>query len=81
MGRLDSWLEVRAVQDRSSLHIFLGAANNQYGAKIGIQIAHAGRKAQDAETPVAPSAIAFDETFKTPRALETEEVVRWHCWH
>ncbi|MFU2014076.1 NADH:flavin oxidoreductase/NADH oxidase [Peribacillus butanolivorans] len=47
---------------------------HQYGAKIGIQIAHAGRKAQDAETPVAPSAIAFDETFKTPRALETEEV-------
>ncbi|MGE6378786.1 NADH:flavin oxidoreductase/NADH oxidase [Peribacillus muralis] len=47
---------------------------HQHGAKIGIQIAHAGRKAQDAETPVAPSAIAFDETFKTPRALETEEV-------
>ncbi|MFJ7678907.1 NADH:flavin oxidoreductase/NADH oxidase [Peribacillus sp. NPDC097198] len=46
----------------------------QYGAKIGIQIAHAGRKAEDAETPVAPSAIAFDETYKTPRALETEEV-------
>ncbi|MGE7661105.1 NADH:flavin oxidoreductase/NADH oxidase [Peribacillus sp. NPDC097197] len=47
---------------------------HQYGAKIGIQIAHAGRKAEDAETPVAPSAIAFDETYKTPRALETEEV-------
>ncbi|WP_285765881.1 NADH:flavin oxidoreductase/NADH oxidase [Peribacillus sp. SI8-4] len=47
---------------------------HQYGAKIGIQIAHAGRKAEDAKTPVAPSAIAFDETYKTPRALETEEV-------
>lgn len=47
---------------------------HQYGAKIGIQIAHAGRKAEDAETPVAPSAIAFDETYKTPRALATEEV-------
>ncbi|MFJ7850557.1 NADH:flavin oxidoreductase/NADH oxidase [Peribacillus sp. NPDC097206] len=47
---------------------------HQYGAKIGIQIAHAGRKAEDAETPVAPSAIAFDETYNTPRALETEEV-------
>lgn len=47
---------------------------HRYGAKIGIQIAHAGRKAEDAKTPVAPSAIAFDETYKTPRALETEEV-------
>lgn len=47
---------------------------HQHGAKIGIQIAHAGRKAEDAETPVAPSAIAFDESYKTPRALETKEV-------
>ncbi|MCR2803472.1 NADH:flavin oxidoreductase/NADH oxidase [Paenibacillus soyae] len=49
-------------------------AAHRHGAKIGIQIAHAGRKAQDAETPVAPSAIAFDEKYKTPRALSTEEV-------
>ncbi|MGE7602291.1 NADH:flavin oxidoreductase/NADH oxidase [Peribacillus sp. NPDC097675] len=47
---------------------------HEHGSKIGIQIAHAGRKAEDAEIPVAPSAIAFDETYKTPRALETEEV-------
>ncbi|NGZ74964.1 NADH:flavin oxidoreductase/NADH oxidase [Saccharibacillus alkalitolerans] len=44
-----------------------------YGSKIGIQIAHAGRKAEDAEVPVAPSAIAFDEGWKTPRALSTQE--------
>lgn len=44
------------------------------GAKAAIQIAHAGRKAQDAEIPVAPSAIPFDENSKTPRALTTEEV-------
>jgi NADPH2 dehydrogenase len=49
-------------------------ACHQYGAKVGIQIAHAGRKAQDAEEPIAPSAIPFDEKFKTPRALSTEEV-------
>ncbi|WP_059102973.1 NADH:flavin oxidoreductase/NADH oxidase [Shouchella shacheensis] len=47
---------------------------HKHGAKVGIQIAHAGRKAEDAKVPVAPSAIAFDETFKTPRALSTEEV-------
>ncbi|NBD24828.1 NADH:flavin oxidoreductase/NADH oxidase [Paenibacillus glycinis] len=44
-----------------------------YGAKVGVQIAHAGRKAQDAEVPVAPSAIPFDENSKTPRELTTEE--------
>ncbi|NIK70384.1 NADH:flavin oxidoreductase/NADH oxidase [Paenibacillus sp. BK720] len=49
-------------------------AVHQHGAKIGIQIAHAGRKAEDAELPVAPSAIPFDENSKTPRALTTEEV-------
>jgi len=49
-------------------------AVHAHGAKIGIQIAHAGRKAEDAEVPVAPSAIAFDEGWKTPRVLTTEEV-------
>lgn len=49
-------------------------ACHSYGAKVGIQIAHAGRKAEDAEVPVAPSAIAFDENSKQPRALTTDEV-------
>ncbi|MGM0877835.1 MAG: NADH:flavin oxidoreductase/NADH oxidase [Bacillota bacterium] len=49
-------------------------ACHQYGAKVGIQIAHAGRKAEDAAVPVAPSAIPFDEKSKTPRELSTEEV-------
>lgn len=44
-----------------------------HGAKAGIQIAHAGRKAQDAAVPVAPSAIAYPG-LKTPRALTTDEV-------
>lgn len=49
-------------------------AIHQHGAKVAIQIAHAGRKAEDAAQPVAPSAIAFDENSKTPRALSTDEV-------
>ncbi|MFC5451272.1 NADH:flavin oxidoreductase/NADH oxidase [Paenibacillus aestuarii] len=49
-------------------------ACHQYGAKVGIQIAHAGRKAEDAAEPVAPSAIPYDEKSKTPRVLTTEEV-------
>ncbi|GLV14112.1 oxidoreductase [Alicyclobacillus hesperidum] len=48
-----------------------------YGAKIGVQIAHAGRKAEDAATPVAPSAIAFEgPQYKVPRELSTDEVKR-----
>ena len=47
---------------------------HKYGAKVAIQIAHAGRKAEDADIPVAPSAIPFDEKSKTPRELSTKEV-------
>src|SRR5699024_2116127 len=49
-------------------------ACHRYGAKVGIQIAHAARTADDGAVPVAPSAIPFDESQKTPRALSTDEV-------
>ncbi|AJS59549.1 NADH:flavin oxidoreductase/NADH oxidase [Paenibacillus sp. IHBB 10380] len=49
-------------------------ACHSYGAKVGIQIAHAGRKAEDATIPVAPSAVPFNSEFKTPRELTTDEV-------
>ncbi|WP_238651633.1 NADH:flavin oxidoreductase/NADH oxidase [Paenibacillus piscarius] len=49
-------------------------AVHTYGAKIAIQLGHAGRKAVDAKPPVAPSAIPFDETYATPRALTREEI-------
>nr|AIA14228.1 NADH:flavin oxidoreductase / NADH oxidase family [uncultured bacterium] len=46
-----------------------------HGAKIGIQIAHAGRKAEDAAEPVAPSALKFPGSrYKMPRSLTTNEV-------
>ncbi|OAB40061.1 NADPH dehydrogenase [Paenibacillus macquariensis subsp. defensor] len=49
-------------------------ACHSYGAKVGIQIAHAGRKAEDAAIPVASSAVPFNSEFKTPRELTTDEV-------
>ncbi|QTN00673.1 NADPH dehydrogenase [Sediminibacillus dalangtanensis] len=49
-------------------------ACHHHGAKVGIQIAHAGRKAEDAAEPVAPSAIPFDENSKTPRELTVDEI-------
>ncbi|MBE1446931.1 NADH:flavin oxidoreductase/NADH oxidase [Paenibacillus sp. OAS669] len=47
---------------------------HKYDAKVAIQIAHAGRKAEDAAVPVGPSEIPFNSQFKKPRALTTEEV-------
>lgn len=47
------------------------------GAKIGIQIAHAGRKAEDAARPVAPSEIAFPGPYyRMPHALTAGEIER-----
>jgi NADPH2 dehydrogenase len=46
-----------------------------YGARAGIQLAHAGRKSESAsDTPVAPSAIAFSEDYRTPRELSVDEI-------
>ncbi|MEG9500076.1 NADH:flavin oxidoreductase/NADH oxidase [Mannheimia indoligenes] len=51
-----------------------------HGGKIGVQIAHAGRKAQDEPNVVAPSAIHYGEldyagqNLITPRELTTAEV-------
>nr|WP_144928870.1 NADH:flavin oxidoreductase/NADH oxidase [Paenibacillus bovis] len=52
---------------------------HKYGAKIGIQIAHAGRKAQDAIQPVGASNIPITTDRRNgdphpPRALTTVEV-------
>jgi 2,4-dienoyl-CoA reductase-like NADH-dependent reductase (Old Yellow Enzyme family) len=49
---------------------------HEHGAKVGVQLAHAGRKAWSdrrgvgPEPPVAPSALPFDEGWATPRALD-----------
>lgn len=50
-------------------------AAHQHGAKIGIQIAHAGRKATDDPHPVCSSSISVthDDTSPKPHALSTEE--------
>ncbi|WP_042166421.1 NADH:flavin oxidoreductase/NADH oxidase [Paenibacillus gorillae] len=48
---------------------------HKYGAKIGVQIAHAGRKAEDAAQPVGASDVPVQgENRKAPRALSTDEV-------
>jgi len=42
---------------------------HEYGTKIGIQLAHAGRKADVPGEIVAPSAQAFSDRYASPRAL------------
>lgn len=44
------------------------------GSKSSIQIAHAGRKATVTGDIVAPSAIAFNESYKTPKELTNNEI-------
>jgi 2,4-dienoyl-CoA reductase-like NADH-dependent reductase (Old Yellow Enzyme family) len=50
------------------------------GAAVGVQLAHAGRKAWSSdkghgpELPVAPSALAFAEDWHTPHALSLAEI-------
>jgi len=45
-----------------------------YGAKTGIQIAHAGRKAVLEGEILAPSSIAFNEKMKTPKEMSLEDI-------
>lgn len=50
---------------------------HSYGAKIGVQIAHAGRKTESLElTPVAPSAIPFSDHYRTPQELTIDDIHR-----
>ncbi|AXI00006.1 NADPH dehydrogenase NamA [Sporosarcina sp. PTS2304] len=46
----------------------------QHGAKTGIQLAHAGRKATVEGKIYAPSEIAFSEEYKTPSAMTTGNI-------
>lgn len=46
----------------------------EHGAKIGIQLAHAGRKAVLEGEIIAPSAIAFNEKSKAPKEMTRTDI-------
>lgn len=47
----------------------------KYGAKMGIQLAHAGRKCEvSSEDIIAPSSIPFNDSYKTPREMSKEDI-------
>lgn len=52
----------------------LCALVQEAGAKIGIQLAHAGRKSKSGDRIVAPSAIPFDEGSATPEAMTASDL-------
>lgn len=47
---------------------------HEQGAKIGIQIAHAGRKSEVAGDIIAPSALPFTEGAKVPQEMTLEQI-------
>lgn len=48
---------------------------HKYGAKIGIQLNHAGRKSEVLSIQnVAPSAIAFNESYRVPSEMTKEDI-------
>lgn len=51
------------------------AAVHQYGAKIAVQLNHAGRKSEvEYLQPVGPSAIPFSDKHRTPRELAKADI-------
>ncbi len=50
-------------------------ACHELGAKVGIQIAHAGRKSEVmTQQNIAPSPIAFSERYRTPHEMSKEDI-------
>lgn len=48
--------------------------SKEQGAKVGIQLAHAGRKAKVDGSILAPSALPFDDNMKTPEEMTKEQI-------
>lgn len=47
---------------------------HQFDSKVGIQLNHAGRKAEVGERLIAPSRIAYNDEIGVPEALTTKEI-------
>ncbi len=48
--------------------------NHQHDSKIGIQLGHAGRKAELKEDIISPSPLAFNDKYKQPKEMTIEQI-------
>ncbi|WEG14360.1 NADPH dehydrogenase NamA [Pullulanibacillus sp. KACC 23026] len=48
--------------------------NHMNNSKIGIQLNHAGRKADIEESIIAPSALEFSDAYQTPKEMTKEDI-------
>ncbi len=51
-------------------------AVHKNGAKVAIQLAHAGRKSKTAQSPVAPSSIKFSDKYPVPVQLDINGIAK-----
>lgn len=47
-----------------------------FGAKVGVQLGHGGRKSADAPKPYAPSAVPFDDSYNAPQEMTLDDIER-----
>lgn len=48
----------------------------EYGSKVAIQLAHAGRKSEvSSESSIAPSPIPFNDKYRTPKEMTKEDIL------
>ncbi|MBE2985772.1 NADH:flavin oxidoreductase/NADH oxidase [Campylobacter sp. RM12920] len=48
----------------------------KYGAKMAIQLAHAGRKSECDDTPLAPSALKFSNEYQIPKVMSLDDIAQ-----
>ena len=60
--------------EQQEVHARLVKECAKYGAVMAVQLAHAGRKSE-CEGLIAPSAVKFSESYKTPRQMSAEDIV------
>lgn len=62
-------------EQKNSFKALVGECR-QHGAKMALQLAHAGRKGFDDSNIVAPSALAFSSDYGIPHELTKQEILR-----
>lgn len=84
-------IEATAIEERGRIHVNdLGLWNPQQaeklkelvdilhnlGSKVGVQLAHAGRKARGPKEIISASELAFNKEYLTPKAMTEEEIIK-----